>query len=134
MPIQLSIVTPDKDALAEECDEVVVPGIRGELGLLAGHVPLITAVRPGVLTVVHGTKKTFYAVSSGFAEVDGDNVSVLTSACEVSSEIDVERARRAKSNAEAKLSELGPEDVEQVDQQHRLSRAQARIDATERSS
>ena len=134
MPIQLSIVTPDKDAAAQECDEVVVPGIKGELGLLAGHVPLITALRPGVLTVISGSKKAFYAVSSGFAEVDGDQVSVLTSACEIASEIDVERARRAKADAEAKLSELGPEDSAQAEQQYRLDRAQARIDAAERSA
>src|SRR5918996_386856 len=102
MALKLAIVTPEKEALAIECDEVIAPGVNGEIGLLPGHVPLITALRPGVLTVIKGGRKLYYAVSSGFAEVDQDQVTVLTASCEPATEIDVERARKALSDAEAK--------------------------------
>src|SRR5262245_10637304 len=107
MKIKLAIVTPEKDVLDIECDQVVAPGVNGEIGLLPGHVALITALRPGVLTVVNGGRKNYYAVSSGFAEVDNDKVTVLTAACEPASAIDVERARKALSDAEGKLEKLG---------------------------
>lgn len=132
MPIKLAIVTPEKDALDMECDEVVAPGINGEIGLLPGHVPLITALRPGVLTVVKGNKRNHLAVSSGFAEVEGDNVTVLTAACEAADDVDVERARRSLSDAEAKLEKLGPNDKGYEAAHWKLARARARLDTVER--
>jgi F-type H+-transporting ATPase subunit epsilon len=132
MPIRLSIVTPEKDVLAMECDEVIAPGVNGEIGLLPGHVPLITALRPGVLTIVRGGRKSYHAVTAGFAEVDLDQVTVLTAACETAEAIDVERARRALSEAEAKLEKLGPEDDGYEASYRQLERARARLDAAER--
>ncbi len=134
MPIQLSVVTPDRDVLGVECDEVVAPGRNGEIGLLPGHIPLITALRPGVLTVVKGGKKSFYAVSSGFAEVDADTVTVLTASCEPASAIDVERARKTLSEAEAKLEKLGPNDPDYDARRFQMERARARLDAVDRKA
>jgi F-type H+-transporting ATPase subunit epsilon len=132
MPIRLAIVTPEKEALAIECDEVVAPGVNGEIGLLPGHVPLITAIRPGVLTVIKGGRKSYYAVSSGFAEVESDQVTVLTASCEPASDIDVERARKALSEAEGKLEKLGPEDQGYDAARFQMERARARLDTVER--
>ena len=132
MQIKLAIVTPDREALAMSCDEVIAPGVNGEIGFMPGHVPLITALRPGVLTVVKGGKKTYFAVSSGFAEVDADTVTVLTASCEAADEIDVERARKALNDAEAKLEKLGPEDNGYDAARFQIERARARLDAVER--
>ena len=132
--IKLAIVTPEKEALAIECDEVIAPGVNGEIGLLPGHVPLITALRPGVLTVIKGGRRSYYAVSSGFAEVDNDQVTVLTASCEPASEIDVERARKALSDAEAKLEKLGPEDSGYEGARFQIERARARLDTVERKA
>jgi F-type H+-transporting ATPase subunit epsilon len=134
MPIALAIVTPEKEALALTCDEVIAPGVNGEIGLLPGHVPLITALRPGVLTVIHGGRKSYYAVSSGFAEVDADQVTVLTAACEPADQIDVERARKALSDAEGKLEKLGPEDPGYDAARFQIERARARLDTVDRKS
>ena len=134
MPINLAIVTPEREALSIVCDEVVAPGVNGEIGLLPGHVPLITALRPGVLTVVKGGRRSYYAVSSGFAEVDADQVTVLTASCEPASEIDVERARRALSDAEAKLEKLGPQDPGYDAARFQIERARARLDTVERKN
>lgn len=134
MALDLAIVTPDQEASSIRCDEVVVPGVNGEMGLLPGHIPLITALRPGVLTVLTQGKKTHYAVSTGYAEIGEDKVTVLTDACEEASTIDVERAKRALESAEAALAKAGDEQSGWTEQQRRLLKAQARLDAATRRS
>ena len=132
MPLELSIVTPDAEALQVTCEEVSAPGINGEIGLLPGHVPLITALRPGVLTVRVDGSRQVYAVSTGFAELEGNKVTVLTDACELSSNIDVAQAEKQFAEAEKALARLGEGDVEYEVQAIRLQRAQARMDAVAR--
>jgi F-type H+-transporting ATPase subunit epsilon len=132
MALKIAIVTPDHEALDIECDEVVAPGANGEIGLLAGHVPLITALRPGVLTVIAGGRRSHYAVSSGFAEVDADCVTILTEACEEATKVDADRARRALEQAESALASLAQDDVGFAEQERRSLRARARLDAAAR--
>ncbi len=132
MALKLAIVTPEADVLQIECDEVVVPGVNGELGILPGHVPLITGLRPGVLMIVKGGKKTFYAVSYGFAEVESDVVTVLTDSSEEASSIDAARAKKALNEAETKLQTLSPDDPSYHETKRRADRATARIDAAAR--
>src|SRR5437763_424026 len=81
MALKLAIVTPEAE-LGLDADEVVVPGSNGEVGILPGHIPLITALHPGVLIVIRGGKKSIYATSTGFAEVEGSQVTLLTDSCE----------------------------------------------------
>ena len=132
MAIKLSIVTPDADVLSIECDEVVIPGVNGEIGILPGHVPLITGLRPGVLTITKAGRRSYYAVSSGFAEVEGDQVSVLTDSAEEATAIDAARAKKALGEAEEKLKALSPDDPAYVEHRRRADRAAARIDASQR--
>lgn len=132
MALKLAIVTPESDVLQIECDEVVVPGSNGEIGFMPGHVPLITGLRPGVLTLIKGGKKTFYAVSSGFAEIENDVVTVLTDSAEEASALDVARAKKALAEAEEKMKTLGPEDEGYAETRRRIDRASARIDAASR--
>jgi F-type H+-transporting ATPase subunit epsilon len=129
---KLAIVTPYEDVLDMECQEVVAPGVNGEIGLLPGHVPLVTTLRPGVLTVFKEGKKSVYAVSTGYAEIEQDKVTILTDACEAQGSIDVERARRALSESEKKLESLSPDEADYRTQQRRIQRATARLDAAER--
>lgn len=130
--LSLAIVTPEEQVLAIEADEVVAPGANGEVGFLPGHVPLITALHPGVLTVIRGGKRTYYAVSTGFAEIENDKVTVLTDACEESSNIDLAAAHRALHEAEDKLKALAPDEPSYAEQKRRLDQAGARIDAAQR--
>lgn len=132
MPLKLSIVTPSADVLNVECEEVVVPGEAGEIGLLPSHIRLVTALKPGVLTLIRGGKRTHFAVSTGYAEVESDAVTVLTDSCEESSAVDVDRARRALTEAEEKLRTLGSDDTSYTEQERRAARARARIDASQR--
>lgn len=132
MGIRCAIVTPTAEALAIECDQVVAPGAEGEIGMLPGHIPLITALIPGVLTVITGDKKTFYAVGTGFAEIEKDTVRVLTNTCEEASTIDVERARKKMTDAEKKIVDLSPETKGFADTQRRVRVNRARLNAAAR--
>lgn len=133
MALRCAIVTPTSEELDIECDEVVTPGVKGEIGMLPGHIPLITALHPGVLTVVKDGKKSFYAVGAGFAEIENDIVRVLTNTCEKSDEIDVERAKKKMEDAEKKIGDLSPETKGFADMQRRVRVNRARLNAVERA-
>lgn len=132
MGIQLSVVTPTAEVIKSEVDEVIVPGLKGEIGMLPGHVPLVSALKPGVLVTFQGGKRKFYAVSSGFAEIDADVVTILTDTCEPAEGIDGERAKRALVSAQQELEGLGPEDPGYGQTRRRVERALSRLDAVSR--
>ncbi|HZS06175.1 MAG TPA: F0F1 ATP synthase subunit epsilon [Blastocatellia bacterium] len=124
--IQLEVITPEKLALRELADEVVLPGAGGELGVLPDHTPLISQLQTGVLTYRQGADKKQLHVSGGFVEVLPDKVSVLADVAEKPEEIDVERARKARERAERRLSGSG-DDIDLDRAQLKLLRAQTRI-------
>jgi len=105
--IHLEVLTPEKLALREEVDEVVVPGLGGELGILPEHAPLISQLQTGVLVYRQGAEKKVMHVSGGFVEVLPDRVSVMSDVAERPEEIDIERARRARERAEKRLASGG---------------------------
>ncbi len=76
--VAFRLVMPEREILATEADMVVVPGSEGDFGVLHGHAPLISTVRPGVLEVIQGNKvdKRFIVVG-GFAEVTPERCTVL---------------------------------------------------------
>jgi len=77
MPLTLEIVTPDARVYAETIDSVVIPTAEGEVGILPGHIPLLSQVEHGELRVTKGAETLYLAVSGGFVEVGGDRVHVL---------------------------------------------------------
>src|SRR5947209_348608 len=77
MPLALEIVTPEARVYADTIDTVVIPTTEGEVGILPGHIPLLTQVEHGELRVTKGSQTTWLAVSGGFAEVEGDRVHIL---------------------------------------------------------
>lgn len=110
--IRLDIVTPDRLVLTEEVDEISIPGSEGYLGVLPGHLPLLTTIGIGILTYRKGQKKVSFSVSGGFAEVLQDRVIIMADTLERPEEIDVQRARAAKERAEKQLASKEAVDVE----------------------
>ncbi len=102
--INLEVITPEKLALREVVDEVVVPGLGGELGILPDHTPMISQLQTGVLTYRQGTEKKVMHVSGGFIEVLPDRVAVMSDVAERPEEIDFQRAQRARERAEKRLA------------------------------
>ena len=108
--IALEIVTPDRRVFTENVDEVVLPGTEVYLGVLPGHAPLLTRLDTGRISYRIAGKTGYLAVSGGFAEVLRDRVSVLAEICERADEIDLDRAREKKRQAEELLKSTDPSD------------------------
>ncbi len=105
--------------LTDEVDEVVLPGSQGQLGVLPGHIPLLTKLQIGEMLVRDGGEERRFFVNRGFAEILGDQVRVLAQECEGVDEIDVEAARDELQEAEREVRRLedegGGEDEELLD-------------------
>jgi F-type H+-transporting ATPase subunit epsilon len=99
------LVSPEKLAFSGEVDQVDIPGLEGDFGVLAGHAPVVAVMRPGILTVITGGKKEKIIVLGGLAEVSARGLTVLADVA--TSLEDLDRAQFADSIAEmqAKLSE-----------------------------
>ncbi|MGA8274534.1 MAG: F0F1 ATP synthase subunit epsilon [Candidatus Sulfotelmatobacter sp.] len=101
---QLEIVTPEKKIVDTAAAEVQIPGKNGYLGILPGHAPLITELAVGEISYRNEGEEQHLAVAWGFAEVLPDKVTILAETAERPSEIDVERARKAQTRAEERLT------------------------------
>jgi F-type H+-transporting ATPase subunit epsilon len=124
---QLEIVTPEKKVVDTAAEEVEIPGKNGYLGVLAGHAPLITELAVGEITYRDGSGEQRLAVAWGFAEVLPNKVTILAETAERPSEIDVDRARKAKERAEQRLTS-GDTTVDVERALGALERAEARLD------
>lgn len=115
MPLQLEIVSPERRAFTDEVDEVIVPGIDGQLGILPHHTRLITALGTGELRIKKGGTEQSLLISGGFVEVRPDKVVVMADLAEHSEEIDEAKAIEARKRAEAELeSAKDPVDLARV--------------------
>ena len=126
----LVIVTPSSMAFEGEARSVLAPGADGYFEVLIGHVPLLTSLRPGVLTIRNDAGRTHYTVSGGFVEVLRSQVTVLAETIEEVGAIDVERAQQAGERARQRL-ESGGEDVDLGRAKASLDRALNRIKASQ---
>ena len=124
--LQLEIVTPERSVLTEQVDEVVLPSLEGYMGVLPGHAPLLTQLDVGEVSYRVGQQRKYLAISGGYAEVQRGTVSVLARTAELSEEIDLERAKRAKEKAESALKGDLPPDQFRHFEVH-LKRAISRI-------
>lgn len=112
MTIRCEIVSQDRMVFEGDADIVVVPGALGEMGILPGHAPLLSALDLGVIRVKMGQEEEIFTVTGGFIEVQPDIVTIMADAAENVEEIDVERARQAMERAERLLDEYSEEDTE----------------------
>ena len=123
----LSIVTPEKQLVVEEVDQVNVPGTEGDLGILYDHAPILTNLRSGQLSYENDGETVALVVSGGYLEVTDNRVTVLAETGEFLHEIDRERAERAHADAEKLLlTDLSEEEF--IETQKKLFRAVARLE------
>ena len=100
----LQIISPTRIFFDEEVDMVEMRTTEGEIGVLAGHIPLTAIVEPGVVKIHQEGKVREAALLDGFVEIRGNKVTVLAEACEWPDEIDFARAEEARSRAERRLA------------------------------
>ncbi len=132
MPLHLEIVTPEKRAFTGDVDEVIVPGSEGELGILPHHAPLISTLGQGVLRLKSGGQEQEFAIFGGFLQVRPDRVVVLAETADMASEIDLERAERARREAERVIEGGFVEPADLAVARAALQRALIRIRVAER--
>jgi len=82
------LVSPEKLAFSGEVDQVDVPGIEGDFGVLAGHAPVVAVIRPGILTIVTGSTRQKVIVLGGLAEVSEKGLTVLADVATSMEELD----------------------------------------------
>src|SRR6202166_517410 len=99
------LVSPEKLAFSGEVDQVDVPGVEGDFGVLAGHAPIVAAIRPGILTVTTGGTHQKIIVLGGLAEMSEKGLTVLADVATSLDELDRAQFADKISEMEAKLSE-----------------------------
>jgi F-type H+-transporting ATPase subunit epsilon len=127
MPLTLEIVTPEARVYSESVDTVVIPTVEGEVGILPGHVPLVTQVGAGELRVTKGGATLLLVVGGGFAQVTGEKVSILADSAIQEEKIDENAVADAMKRAEDALKAketLAPAEVERLEGVVRFSVAQ----------
>ena len=122
MSLTLEIVTPEAKVYSDTIDSVVIPTVDGEIGVLPGHIPLLTQVDDGELRVTKGTETLFLAVSGGFAQIDGDKVRVLAENAINEEKIDENAVELAMKRAEQEIRETKQLDPQQLEHLQNLVR------------
>ena len=122
MSLTLEIVTPEARVYSDTIDTVVIPTLQGEIGILPGHIPLLTQVADGELRVTKGGKEQFLAVGGGFAQVEGDKISVLAEREITEEKIDENAVEAALKRAVSQLKESAHHDPAEQEHLYELIR------------
>ncbi|MGL5080062.1 MAG: ATP synthase F1 subunit epsilon [Microcoleaceae cyanobacterium] len=130
MALTVRVISPNKTVWDGQADEVILPSTTGQLGILAGHAPMLTALDTGVMRLRTKNEWVPIVLLGGFAEIEEDEVTVLVNGAEPGSNIDLETARTAYTNAQAALtkSETGTQQ-EKIKAKNSVKRARARFQA-----
>ncbi len=131
MTLTVRVVAPDKTVWDAEAEEVILPSTTGQLGILTGHAPLLTALDTGVMRVRSDKTWIPIALLGGFAEIENNEVTVLVNSAERGDTIDKEKARAAFAEAETKFNQSQQSDDRSVRFQatQAYKRARARLQA-----
>ena len=108
--IRLEVVTPSGAVVDDDVDIVNAPGYGGDFGVLANHAPFLSTIKIGTLTYEKDKQRKALMVSGGFCEVSNNKITFLVESAEFGSDIDVDRAMRAKERAEKRLAQASTHD------------------------
>lgn len=128
--IKVNVVTPDGPVVDAEVEMVSTKAKSGELGIMAGHIPLVAPLDIAAVRLKNGNETEYVAVSGGFLEVRPDVVTILAQAAEKAETIDLARAQAAKARAEQRLAE-GKDAIDAQRAELALRRAMNRINVAE---
>ncbi len=131
MALNLKVITPDRTVWEDRVEEIVLPSTTGQLGILSGHAPLLTAIEIGVMRVRPGKEWQAIALMGGFAEVENNEVKVLVNSAEMGANIDLETARNELQSAQSKFDEAdkGDNRLEKNRANQALRKARVRFQA-----
>lgn len=128
---KVEVVTPSGVVLNKEVEEVIAPGVMGEFGVLIGHTPMLTFIKPGVLSCLENDRFVKYAVGSGFCEVLKDAVNVLVVEAHAAEQIDKVAANEDLVRLEREILEVNatdnPTEYERLSDSIKVARAKISI-------
>ena len=135
MSLTLRVLATDQNVFDGSADEVILPSTTGQIGILPGHISLLTAVDVGVLRVRANGGWNSIALMGGFAEVDSDEVTVLVNSAELGDSIDSSAAEADFQKASTTVAgmEGQPASPDKVKAQQQLSMARARMQASKKA-
>lgn len=108
---QFDLVAPEKAVLSAEATLVTAPGAEGDFGVLRGHAPLLSVLRPGVVTATIGGVDHRYVVFGGFAEVGPDHCSILAEEVHLFEELEPHTLDQRIADAEEELATADHDDI-----------------------
>ena len=108
MPFHFELVSPEKLVFSGEVEQVDVPGAEGDFGVLAGHAPFVTTLRPGILTVHGAGGDQQMVVLGGFAEVSAEGLTVLAEIAETVEKMDRETLAARIREMESRIEKMEP--------------------------
>lgn len=130
MSLTVRVIAPDKTVWDAEAEEVVLPSTTGQLGILSGHAPLMTALDVGVMRVRPEKDWVAIALMGGFAEIDNNEVTILVRGAERGDSINQDEAQAAFEAAQAQMESASPDDRRaSLEARQSLQRARARLQA-----
>jgi F-type H+-transporting ATPase subunit epsilon len=137
--MHLIVTTPRGYLVQVEAEEIVAPGVLGEFGVLPGHIPFMSVLKPGVLSYRGKDGTRFLAVGDGILQIarvaDGDKVEVLVNRGENGKDVDREAAQRELAAADAEIAKTKAESAAELKpMQDRRAWAAAQVDAAGRTS
>ena len=132
MSLTLRVLAPDQSVFDGTAEEVILPSTTGLLGILPGHISMVTAIDIGVLRVLIDGSWNSIALMGGFAEVEANEVTVLVNGAELGNKIDAALAEAELEKAKTELLQVEDQvnSTEKVKAQQNLNRARARLQAT----
>lgn len=131
MTLTVRVIAPDKTVWDSEAQEVILPSTTGQLGILGGHAPLLTALDAGVMRVRPQKDWVAIALMGGFAQVEANEVTILVNGAEKGETIDKEAARLAYKEAESSLQKAESGSLQdKIKAKQAVKRARARLQAT----
>ena len=132
MTLTLRVLAPDQSVFDDTADEIILPSTTGLLGVLPGHISMVTAIDFGVLRVLKNGNWDSIALSGGFAEVESNEVTVLVNKAEMGRNIDSSKAEAELEQAKNKLVQTQDKETspEKIKAQETLNKAKAWFQAS----
>ena len=132
MAITVKVITPDRTVWDDQAEEIILPSTTGQLGILSGHAPLLTALEVGVMRVRPEKEWKTIALMGGFAEVENDEIKILVNGAELGDDIDRDTARTEYEQAQSRFQQVENSDdrQEKIQAESSMRKARARFQAS----
>lgn len=130
MTLKIRVIAPDKTVWNAEAEEIILPSSTGQLGILKGHIPLLTALDIGVMRVRVEKDWIPIVLLGGFAEVENNVITILVNGAEEGSEINIEKAQNSLQEANSMLAEAKT-NKEKFEATQKIRKARARVQAAQ---